>query len=188
MIKIGVLIEEKELSEKEKTTALAKACLGDDAPEILYTGEGKPYFCSQNDNKNLQIDVSFSSNSAAVIIADGFSECAIDIQSSARVGLGRLFELFGSKAGADAQTPESEISSDKDTVILVSNQDGIYKANPADIKLSYLSPLLAARDSLAKWTLLESGIKCRATEGIKTKTLLIKYKKNRYAATVAVCD
>lgn len=188
MIKIGVLIEEIKMEEKDSIASVVKHCLGDDAPEILYTGEGKPYFDSQNDNKSLQIDASFSSNCTAVIITDGYCECAVDIQSSARVELGRLFELFGSRGAAAGENSESEISTLVDTVILISNQNGVYEANPCDIKLSYLSPLLAARDSLAKWTLLESGIKCRATEGIKTKTLLIKYKKNRYAVTIAVCD
>ena len=188
MIKIGVLIEEKELSEKEKTIIMTKACLGVDDPKILYTGGGMPHSCIGNDNKRLRMDASFSSNSAAVVITDEYFECAVDIQSGARVGLGRLFELFGSHSVADDENSESEIKSDIGLSLLISSEDGIRVVSDKDFKLSYISPSLAARDSLLKWTVLESGIKCNGTKGIKTKTLLIKYKKNRYGVTITVSD
>ena len=165
---------------------LYKKALGadDEMPQILYTGEGKPYFEEEKDNKSLQNEVKFSishdEEAAVVCLGVGDGAVGIDVQSEPRrrISLDKIAERFFSPfKNPKAEVTREKIEKDEITLSFYEIRDG----EIADAEEEVFAFSDNPSEFLAKWTLLEASLKAssRGFSAIEERDAILKRVRTR---------
>ena len=182
---------------------LCSQIIGEDSevPEILYTGEGKPYFSEEKDNESLQnkikFNISHDGELATVCICDSGEEVGIDVQSESRrkISLERIAERFFSPFRNPKESVKREEIESRDVSLsfYVISDGEIEQVSDESFALSS-----EASEFLSRWTLLEAALKADsrgfgAVEesdavlgAVRTHTFSLSVSDREYAVSAAV--
>ena len=203
---------EKRKSEKEKKLSLGaysllekmyKKSFGDsvEMPEIVYTGEGKPCFEEEKDNKSLQNEVKFSISHdeevavVALSLCDG--EVGVDVQSEPkrRINLEKIAERFFSPFRNTKEVVEREKIEKGDISISFYK---IENGQICDAEETGFSISDTPSEFLMRWTLLEASLKASSygfskvedrdaiVNRMRTRSFALALFDREYAVSVAI--
>jgi phosphopantetheinyl transferase len=203
---------EKRRNEKERRLSVGAysllrtlygRALGEsvEIPEILYTGEGKPYFCGQNENSGLQGQIKFNLSHdgelAVACLSDSADEVGIDVQSEPRrrISLEKIAERFFSPFRNPKERAEREkIDKGEVSLSFYGISDGKITEREGDgVDIRDTAPQF-----LERWTLLEASLKAAACgfsapeerdailRRVRTLTFSVTLSDREYAVSLAV--
>ena len=182
---------------------LYKKALGtdDEMPQILYTGEGKPYFEEEKDNKGLQNEVKFSISHdeevAVVALSLHDGEVGVDVQSEPkrRINLEKIAERFFSPFRNTKEVVEREKIEKGDISISFYK---IENGQICDAEETGFSISDTPSEFLMRWTLLEASLKASSygfskvedrdaiVNRMRTRSFALALFDREYAVSVAI--